>query len=227
MIGVFDSGVGGLNSFSELRRLLPRENLIYLSDSENSPYGTKDKEALKNIVKKNINTLTDMGAHRVLIACCTASAVWEELDEETKSVSAPIINAAAEAACEIASEDGAVAVIATDYTVKSGIFGNKIRSMSPNIKVYEIPTQILVGLVELGARDGELLPREAEILDTLCRQITNLGADALILGCTHFSSLKGELAARLPGVSVINTALLGARLLAGEISEMRNAYSRV
>lgn len=219
MIGIFDSGVGGLNSFSELRRLLPRESLIYLSDSKNAPYGTKSKEALKKIVTENVNLLTDMGACEVLIACCSASAVWSELDESVRRVCSPIIHTAARAAAEATGPQGSVAVIATDFTAGSGIFKSEIHKINPDIEVHEIPAQILVGLVELGAKDGELLPREGEILDGVCSRISALGSDVLILGCTHFSSLKGEISKRLPGVSIINTAVLGARRLAREISE--------
>ena len=222
MIGVFDSGVGGLNSFSELRRLLPTENLIYLSDSINAPYGTKTKEALKKIVTENVNLLTDMGACPVLIACCTASAVWRELDESVRRVTTPIIHTAARAAAEAVGHGSSVAVIATDFTAGSGIFKSEIHKINPNIKVHEIPAQILVGLVELGARDGELLPRESEILDKICSEISALGARVLILGCTHFSSLKEEISKRLPGVSVINTAVIGARRLAAELSENKS-----
>ena len=219
MIGVFDSGVGGLNSYSELRRLLRGENMIYLSDSINAPYGTKSKEELKIIVSQNIKLLTDMGADKVLIACCTASAVYEELDEEIKSSSIPIIGAATDAVSELLEDGDTVAVIATDYTASSGVFGNKIHSVNPKIRVYEIATQMLVGLVELGAKDGELLPREAEVLDSVSSRISALSPKALILGCTHFSCLRGELEKRLPGVSVINTALLGARKTAQLMAE--------
>ena len=86
--------------------------------------------------------------------------------------------------------------------------------MDRSAEVLEFGTQILVELVELGASDNALLPREAEYLDGLCDKIKSTEAKALILGCTHFSHLTNEISSRLPHISVIDTASLGAEALA-------------
>ena len=237
MIGVFDSGVGGLCAYERLKELLPNEELIYLKDTENAPYGTKTRSEVLSLTKKNVRTLRERGAAHILIACCTASGLWSELTDEEKSISTPIIfPAAAEAVKaareakakndvssilsgkgidkEICSDGGLVAVISTELTAKNHTFKKAIEELDPTVSVCEMGAQMLVSLVELGARDGILFPRESALLDSICKDIKASGASTLILGCTHFSHLKEEFKARLGEIKIIDTARLGAEWLA-------------
>lgn len=216
MIGVFDSGVGGLSSYRELKRLLPSEDLIYLADRRNAPYGTKDRDTVLKYTRNNIKALRKRGAEHILIACCTASSVFPLLEPEERRQVTPIILPAADAAL---THGKRVAVIATEQTVSSHAFREAALAKNPDAKVFELPTQILVSLVELGARDGELLPREGDLLDKIAGELWTYKPDSLILGCTHFSSLGKELEARLPGVAIIDAAVIGARALVAEISD--------
>lgn len=211
MIGVFDSGVGGKNSYKELRRLLPDEKMIYLADRPNAPYGTKDRDTVLKCTRNNIRALKRMGADRILIACCTASSVYHLLDEDDRAGTLPIISPTAAKALTYGER---VAVIATEQTVSSHAFREAILGENPRASVTELPTQILVSLVELGARDGELLPREGDLLDKIAKEIRKGSPDSLILGCTHFSSLAGELRERLDGTEIVDAALVGASTLA-------------
>ena len=98
MTGIFDSGVGGLVSLKKLRELCPFEDIIYLEDRKNAPYGIKGNEEIKNIVKSNIDRLTALGADRVLIACCTASCLLPTLGKDYESRAREIVKPAAFAA---------------------------------------------------------------------------------------------------------------------------------
>ena len=228
MIGVFDSGVGGLAAFTELRRLLPAADLIYLADRSNAPYGTKSRKELVALVQNDVHRLRQMGSERILIACCTASTVWDELSTEEQSITTPIIYPAARRVAELTK--GRVTVIATKHTVASHAFGIAIGAAIKNAsigeqenrhyfkeqptRVTEIATQELVSLVERGERDGRL-SRDGELaLDRVSRLIWDSDADTLVLGCTHFSHLEGELSARLPGVITVSPAREGARAMA-------------
>ena len=207
MIGIFDSGVGGLVSMREVRRLLPRENIFYLADRRNAPYGTKTKEELKELVLKNLSTLCDMGARSVLVACCTASTVLPSLPEEFKSIAYSIIPKSAEIAAGLGSR---ITVIATDYTVSTHTFREEIRAYNPSATVTEIAAQGLVPLVEGGARDGELSEENRSFTDSLAEKIKESSPDVLVLGCTHFSYLEGELKSRLGNVHIVTPAIIGA-----------------
>lgn len=213
MIGIFDSGVGGIASFREVRRQLPREDIIYLADRKNSPYGTKTKEELLSLVSRDIDRLAALSAERILIACCTASAVYPYLSEPHRKIATPIISPAAELAATLG---GRVTVIATDYTVASHAFSEEIKKLSPSATVTEISAQELVGLVEGGAVDGMLDGRNRIFIDALAEKIKLSHPDVLILGCTHFSHVEGELSARLRGVKVITPAVVGAKKFVAE-----------
>ena len=97
MIGIFDSGAGGLCALRELARLLPDEKKIYLTDRKNLPYGTKSEGELVLLVSENIRKLRFMGCEKILLACCTASTIHPLLPKEYKELSLPIIGAAARA----------------------------------------------------------------------------------------------------------------------------------
>ena len=218
MTGIFDSGVGGLEAYFELRRLLPREDIIYLADRKNAPYGTKTRDELIALTKKDIKRLRDMGAGQVLIACCTASTVWGELSEWERKISTPIITPAA----RVAAEGERIAVIATEHTVRSGAFGREIRKFSPNSEVFERAEQALVAMVESGSRDGRISTECKGELEKIVEWANEIRADTLVLGCTHFSHLELTLGKMLPCVKIVSPAREGARAIKEKITA-RNA----
>lgn len=212
MIGIFDSGVGGFNSLYEIRRLLPRADIIYLADRKNAPYGTKSRRELISLVTEDIRRLVKLGATKILIACCTASCVWDSLGEEDRRISLPIIRPAAYAAACTAKRG--VTVIATEATVKDGAFEREIAKYSP-LPVQEIATQELVSLVEGGCRDGRVTEKDMKILSAVAEKIKKTNADTLVLGCTHFSHLEKVLSA-LTKMKTVSPAREGAHIIAAE-----------
>jgi glutamate racemase len=215
LIGIFDSGVGGLAALYELKALLPREDFIYLSDTKNCPYGTKSRCELVPIVKKNLSLLRERGADMILSACCTASTLYRELTAEEQSFTVPIILPAAHAATAGAcSSHVRVTVIATEYTARAGAFTSAITELSPDSHVTEIAAQKLVELVECGMRDSRVDRDGEEYLAYLAGKIRATTPDVLILGCTHFSHVEATLGELLPGVRIVSPAREGARHLA-------------
>ena len=196
MIGVLDSGRGGLVAYKELRRLMPRVDITYLADRKNAPYGNKRPDEILRLTERGIRRLCDMGCEIILIACCTASSLHEMLPEELKKVSIPIITPTA----RLCEGSRSVLVIATEHTARSGAFSKEIRRFS-NASVRETPMQPLVDLIEWG-RDTK---NAVERIVKMCE-----GYDTLILGCTHFSHLFDELRARLPEVKILSPAHIGA-----------------
>ena len=209
MIGVFDSGVGGMTALAELRRLLPSADITYLADRENAPYGTKSEDKILECAENCIGRLRDAGAEKILIACCTASTLYPRLSSADKEISVPIIFPAAEAATR-ATANGRIAVIATHATVRSRAFSRAISALG-GFKVAEFDAQPIVAMVEAGARD-EAPPKGEELceLERMLLPIRSFGADTLILGCTHFPHLKEQIARLLPGIALINPSLEGA-----------------
>lgn len=230
MIGVFDSGVGGMTACSELRRLIPTADIAYLADRKNAPYGTKTQDELVRLVKEDVRILRDLGAKIILMACCTASTVWHLLPDGDRSIAIPIIYPTAKRA--VRESLGHIAVIATTHTAKSGAFGENIARAAEEIsrkappRVTEIATQPLVSLVECGERDGRLSERGREVITEITDEIRELGADTLILGCTHFSHLECEIGRRLPDTCVISAAREGAVALTKIMKNINGSSDR-
>ena len=162
------------------------------------------------LTKKDIKRLADMGAERILIACCTASTLHSELDKAEREMTVPIIRPAA----RIAAEGKRVAVIATEHTVKSAAFSSEIKRFYPLCYVSERAEQELVRLVEDGNRDGGVSEKALVRLAGVAEWIKEIRADTLVLGCTHFSHLEGTLAKMLPEVKIVSPAKEGAREIA-------------
>ncbi len=217
MIGIFDSGRGGIASLKYVRGMLPRVDIAYLADRKNSPYGTKSTAELVCLVCEDIRRLVAFGAEKILIACCTASTVHSFLPTEYRDISIPIISPTAKIAAGL-TENGKITVIATQTTVLSGAFGAEIKRINPEASVYSIPCQGLVGLIE-GRCEKEAL--ETEILE-ICEKIDSLGTDTLVLGCTHFSHVRGIFEKNLKTVKTVDSAAIGASVIANEIKTEEN-----
>ncbi len=208
MIGVFDSGDGGLCTVENIRRIAPKSDICFLADRENSPYGTKSRGEIISLVKKNLKRLSEAGADKILIACCTASTVFPFLTAEEKERAVPIIEATARLALK-ESKSKKIGVIATRATTLSGAFENSLKRISPDALVYTEEAQELVSLIENGARDENLKKRDAEKIKEIISRIKNYPFDVLILGCTHFPRLEKTISA-LTERKTVSSALAGA-----------------
>ena len=217
MIGVFDSGVGGFNSVPYLRRGLPQADIVYLADRKNAPYGIKCEDELVYLVERCIGRLASFGAQKILIACCTASTVWDKIADAERRISLPIIDYTKQS---LSGEERSVLVIATERTVKSGAFGRVVRQKCPFAHIYEAPMQGLVSAVEAGAKEGDMVKATAGEIEKIKTLADRYNADSLILGCTHFSSVAELIGAALPRIKIINPARLGAEAFVREVTEI-------
>lgn len=209
MIGIFDSGVGGLTVLEELRRLSPEADVCFFADRENAPYGTKTKDEVISLVRRNIALLTGVGADKILMACCTASTVHRYLTEREQSLTIPIIAPTARAAVST-TRCGKVGVIATERTALSGAFAAEIHALDTAVRVFEWQAQALVGLTEGGVSDAHYEQKDLKIIENLLSPIKDTDVDTLILGCTHFPRISGLISRVLPGVRLISSAYEGA-----------------
>lgn len=211
MLGLFDSGRGGLNTVGYLKRTGEDDDLVYLIDRENAPYGIKSEKEILEITENNVKALTGMGARAVLIACCTASTVHHLLPDNERKVSIPIIEAVANEA-KAATRRGRVGVIATDRTVSSGAFTKALAGLSvTELALGDLVRRIDGGLSDATATTDDVLRIEDMLLPVLRKDI-----DTLILGCTHFPAIYDTvvgIAAKYGDVAVIDSAKVGADTL--------------
>ena len=150
MIGVFDSGIGGLTVVRALRRHLPDYDIIYFGDTARTPYGTKSPETVVRYAVEDAETLLQKGAQMLVVACNTASSAAMGALKERFDV--PIFDVISPAVTMAVSDPkrSRVGVIGTRATVNSRIYEDKIKAIRPDMKVYGQPCPLLVPLVEEG-----------------------------------------------------------------------------
>ena len=208
MIGIFDSGAGGLFALAELRRLSPTADIVFLADEKNAPYGTKTRAELKGLVSADIEALASEGCEKILMACCTASTVWELLTDREREISLPIIEPTAEEALRI-SKNKRIGILSTEATKKSGAFVTEILKREPSAVLTCFSAGELVSLAEGGEADGALSGHGLLTVKKCVSGFVGSGIDTLILGCTHFAYFENTIKDILR-VGVVNSARVGA-----------------
>lgn len=219
MLGIFDSGTGGYNALKVFREHVRYENVILLTDRLNAPYGTKSRREILEITKKNIEILKGLGARKILIACCTASTLYSRLDDEEKRISVDSLAPTAKRVRELGVKR--VALIATERTVKEKAFPRLL----PGVELSEIATQPLVKLIDRGATDTNMTSECRDYLLSIIPRIKAAHPEAIILGCTHFHSLRKTLKREL-GIPVVSSAYEGAVAFSHAINEEIKEESR-
>ena len=217
-IGVFDSGVGGLTVAREIMRNLPDERIVYFGDTARVPYGSKSQETVIRYSRQIVRFLQTQHVKAIVIACNTASAlaldaIEGELDIPILGVLRPGAKVAAET-----TKNKRVGVIATESTIRSGMYGRYIKAHDPEITVYGKACPLFVPLVEEGWLKD---PVTEEVARRYLKELLEKDIDSLILGCTHYPLIR-SLMRKIVGdkVQLVNpayeTALELGRLLTRE-----------
>ena len=202
-VGIFDSGLGGLTSLKEAKRLMPHENFVFFGDTARVPYGNRTREELIAFSRQNIRFLRSHDVKAVLVACNTSDAMARA--EVSKEFDLPIVGVIDPSAREAADATltGSVGVIGTHVTVTSGLFNLLIPLYNPLAQVSAVETPKLVPLVE----GGKTHPSDTETVETLHEYLApfkNGMIDTLVLGCTHYPLLMPKILKYLPdGVRVV------------------------
>ena len=202
-IGVFDSGYGGLTILTELKKVLPGHDFIYLGDNARTPYGTRSYEVVLQYTLQAVETLFAMGCHLVILACNTASAkalrtiqqkFLPDIDPGRRVLG--VIRPSVEVV-EQYTNSRHVGVFGTVGTIQSESYPIEIQKIFPDIVVTGEACPMWVPLVENGESDSE----GAEYF--VKKHVHNLlqadpEIDAIILGCTHYPMLLAKIYKFLP-----------------------------
>ncbi|MGI6657216.1 MAG: glutamate racemase [Desulfobulbus sp.] len=211
MIGLFDSGVGGMTVARAIEQVCPGFPLVYLGDLARSPYGSKSPEMITEYAHRNTEFLLARGARLIVVACNTAAStaaasLRDQYHQPIIDVIAPAVARAAEL-----SSNGRIGVIGTRATIDSGLYSRRLREARPDCTVFTQACPLLVPLVE----EGWLNRRESKmIVKHYLRPLREHQVDTLILGCTHYPLLKKIIAPRIGRkVSIIDSSVEVARHL--------------
>jgi glutamate racemase len=204
LIGVFDSGVGGLTVLKALRRAMPQQDFLYLGDTARVPYGRKPPEMVRAFALEIAGFLQSRGAEAIVVACNTASAIaLADLQREFTLPVWGVIEPGVEAAVR-ATRCGYVGVIGTRGAMGSGAYQRRLEARGMRVWAQACP--VFVHLVEEDLADSP----EAELLARhyLARMPE---IDTLILGCTHYPLLAPVLQRVLgPAVTLVESATVTA-----------------
>ena len=207
-IGIFDSGVGGTSIFKEIHALLPNENIIYLADSRNAPYGNKTQEEIKNLSIKNTEYLLNKGCKIIVVACNTATTNAISYLRESYEVSFIGIEPAIKPAA-LNTKTKAVGILATKGTLSSQLFHKTSDLYANGIKVVEQIGEGIVPLIESGKLNSDEMK---DLLQLYLEPMLKANIDYLVLGCTHYPYLIPILETMLPeGVKIIDSGLAVAK----------------
>jgi len=203
MIGVFDSGVGGLTILRAIRERLPGVPTIYLGDTARVPYGTKSPEVVIRYTRNNARFLLSHGISLLVVACNTATA--HALPTLQKELNVPVVGVVEPGARAAAakSRSGRIGVIGTAGTIASGAYQRALQAARPGCELHALACPLFVPLAEEGWLEGEVPTAIAEhYLGQLRGRI-----DALVLGCTHYPLLAPTVARVLgEGVALVDSA---------------------
>ena len=186
LIGVFDSGVGGLSVLDEALRQLPQHDYIYLADSANAPYGEKSPDWIARRSLSLCKHLAQTGCDAIVVACNTATA--EAIKDIRAAIPIPIVGVEPGIKpAAMQSANGIVGVLATEATLNSDKFNALLSTLPNHCQFIKQAGAGLVPLIEAGkANDGETL----ELLAKHLEPIQAAGSDTIVLGCTHYPFLR-------------------------------------
>ena len=225
MIGIFDSGVGGMTVAKAVEQVLPTYPILYLGDLARTPYGTKSAETIIEYSRDNARFLIENGATVIVIACNTASSVATETLRREFSV--PIFEVISPAVAEAAaaSKSGRIGVIGTSATVRSAMYEKLLRQTRPDCQVFQRACPLLVPLAE----EGWLNRQETKmIIRRYLLPLRNQQIDTLVLGCTHYPLLATLIQPRIgKRVRLIDSSLAAAAFLGRAFSERTDLAGRL
>jgi glutamate racemase len=205
-IGIFDSGIGGLSVYREIRRLLPTERYVYFADNAFCPYGTKSQTFIQERAREIAELLVRRGADIIVVACntATAAAIATLRAELSEAPSAPVLewsDGRLDHLCFIGMEpavkpaalgtrSGVIGVLATAGTLAASKYLNTRGLYEDEVRIVEHVGQGFVELVEAGELTG---PHAEAVVRESLTPLLEAGADTIVLGCTHYPFLLDTL----------------------------------
>ncbi len=195
-IGIFDSGIGGLAITNNILKAFPHEDIIYVADTKNVPYGSKSVKEIKGFVSDVVKFLLENKVKAIVIACNTATANSNHLD-----IDVPVIGMIGPTVEEInkTTKNKKVLILATQATVNSGLYQKYLakHEIVPLMK----PAPEFVLLVETLKTETK---ESYQVVNDILNPYKNLDLDTVVLGCTHFGFLRSEILKALPDVVLVD-----------------------
>ncbi len=189
-IGIFDSGIGGLNILKKIREEYSSFDYIYVADQTHIPYGLKSKEEVKSFSENITNYLINKRCKIIIIACNTAtSASLEYLRNKFPDIFFIGIEPALKPAVSI-SETDKIGILATQTTLKGNFYNSLVEKFGKQAELFE---DSCIGLVEEIEKGDFNSSKIQNILKESLQPMIDKNIDSVVLGCTHYPFVKNEI----------------------------------
>jgi glutamate racemase len=213
MIGVFDSGHGGLTIQRALAARLPDHDFLYYGDHAHAPYGQCSGAEILELTRIGAQRLLASNCRLIILACNTASAIaLRTLQREwlpqsgykgcnILGIIAPTVEAATKVAWNASvqgEKKGSIGVFATSGTARSGVYAEEVHKRCPDMKVLEIACPQLAGAIETGAAINEIEAQIAAAIEAMKDKAGGALPQEIILGCTHYELVSDVFIRLLP-----------------------------
>jgi glutamate racemase len=183
LIGVFDSGLGGISVLRAIRELIPAQPVTYFGDQAHVPYGQRSIEEVRSLTTEAVRFLLAKGAKLIVVACNTASAAaLHSLREEFPNIPFVGMEPAVKPAAE-QTHTGVVGVLATYATFQTALYASVVERFAHGVTLMQSPCIGLVPQIEKGDLDG---PETRQILTNALDPMIAQNIDTVVLGCTHY-----------------------------------------
>ena len=218
-IGIIDSGIGGFSVARKVQKLLPRENLVYLGDGANTPYGNHTAEEILTMTRYMLRFMEEKGVKALLVACNTISCLIDQYRDEMSCPVLSVVQAGADAVKDL--DVHKVGVISTCFTASTHCYPDLIGKAAPDKVVISHGCPDLANVVErnVGRPEGQALI-DADVQKNLEGLVRDEQIECCVLGCTHYPLLEEVIGACMgPEVRLINSGAEGARAAADCLRE--------
>lgn len=217
-IGIWDSGLGGLTVVKAIEELMPNEELIYFADSAHAPYGNKSDEQILTRAIFITEFLISKNVKAIVIACNTATAATVEHLRKHYQLPIIAIEPGIKPALEKSKND-VIAVLATQSTLNSQRYRSLLNTHKKHHQIIETACNGWVEMIEKGEIDKSLIKHHLT-------QAKHIGADTLVLGCTHYPIISKHIINELPNVQLIDTGKAVAIRLSSQINKTNSAQQK-
>ena len=217
-IAFFDSGVGGLTVYKEVKKLLPNEDYLYFGDTINMPYGEKSQEELIEIARKIFDFFAEREVKAVVMACNTTSAMtYDVLKNDYDFKIYPIIQSVAKVISKLPIEH--LGVFATPATINSHAYAREINKLNPSLEVTEISCPAWVRIVEENRLNQ---PQSLLQIKERVEEMLTHNPQKIVLGCTHYPYLKGIIKQFYPEENLIDPSKYFAEFIKEDLAANPN-----
>jgi glutamate racemase len=199
-IGVFDSGVGGMTIVKEMMNRFPHEDILYIADTYNNPYGNKSNKEIEHIVTTIASYLESCDVKMIVIACNTATIYSNHLNSILKVPYIGVVHPTAKTAFRT-SDNNQILILATQATIASNVYQDYLKRK--NARYIALATPEFVDMIERGELESS---SASDLIERTLAPYRNSEIDTVLLGCTHFGLLEPLIEKVLPGVHLVDSA---------------------